>query len=414
MNRKHVEITGMGIFSSIGQGILDFQHALAQGRAHFTKHEQTIMSYLEPFNLKEALQHNCFFSEKQIIDAIKMSRKSGKSIPSAIMACTEAWKHAKLDEIGVTPERISCIIAGNNTTTQLQQSAYTTYSDEPLYLSPTYALQFMDTYQLGVISELFNIQGEGLTVGGASASGNLALIEGARMILSGCTDICVIIGSLAELSPVEIQGFINVGAMGGKKLAEQPEQACRPFDIDHEGFIYGQTSACIILESVASAKQRKIKPLASIKGFSSKLTPTHLTEPSEITECKVMQAAIEHAGYKTKDIQYINTHGSSSPLGDVTEVIAIKSLFGTVCNQVWLNATKSITGHCLWSAGIVETIATIIQMQHGFLHPNLNLDHPIDTDCHFVGKKSVSAEINLALTNSFGFSGIHSSILLAQ
>jgi malonyl-ACP decarboxylase len=275
-------------------------------------------------------------------------------------------------------------------------------------------MQFMDTYQLGVLSELFNIQGEGFTVGAASASGNLALIEGTRLIKNGDTDICIVMGTLADLSPAEIQGFINLGAMGGKTLTENPEKACCPFDAAHEGFIYGQSAACIILESRESANKRGVKSLAQIKGFANKLQGSHLTDPSEEAEFNVMKRAVEMGDCELSDVEYINTHGTSSPIGDITEIAAIKSLFKADVKNIWLNSTKSISGHCLWSAGVVEAISTVIQIQNSFVHPNLNLENPIDTECRFVGTEAAHANIRLALSNSFAFSGIHSSILIGK
>lgn len=407
-------ISGMGITSSVGFGVLEFQESLHLGRSNFKRQNNIIFSPLESTQVKEALERLEFFSKEKRSLILKMTRKVGLPIQASILAMAEAWVQANLIEKPLNSEKISLITAGNNTTTQFLFQNYEAYQQEPHYLSPTYAMQFMDTYQLGVLSELFNIQGEGFTTGGASASGNLALIEAARLINSGQSDICVVVGSLADLSPMDLQGFINVGALGGKTLGDHPEKTCRPFDQAHEGFIYGQTAACMILESPESSRKRQVKPLACIKGYASKLQGSHLTDPSEIAESTVMQRAVEMADYKLSDVEYINTHGSSSPIGDITEIAAIKSLFKNKVGNIWLNATKSITGHCLWSAGVVEAIATIIQMENSFLHPNLNLDHPIDTDCRFVGKEAIPAKIEIALSNSFAFSGIHSSLLIER
>jgi malonyl-ACP decarboxylase len=414
MKHHPVKITGMGIVSSIGHGISQFKESLQMGRSHFTREENLIISRLDNFHLKEALQKCEFFKESEITNILKITRKAGLPVQASIIALAEAWKEANLVKHKVNPEKISLITAGNNTTTQFLYENHETYRKEPLYLSPTYAMQFMDTYQLGVLSELFNIQGEGFTVGAASASGNLALIEGTRLIKNGDTDICIVMGTLADLSPAEIQGFINLGAMGGKTLTENPEKACCPFDAAHEGFIYGQSAACIILESRESANKRGVKSLAQIKGFANKLQGSHLTDPSEEAEFNVMKRAVEMGDCELSDVEYINTHGTSSPIGDITEIAAIKSLFKADVKNIWLNSTKSISGHCLWSAGVVEAISTVIQIQNSFVHPNLNLENPIDTECRFVGTEAAHANIRLALSNSFAFSGIHSSILIGK
>ncbi|MEM7345723.1 MAG: beta-ketoacyl synthase N-terminal-like domain-containing protein, partial [Chloroflexota bacterium] len=254
---------------------------------------------------------------------------------------------------------------------------------------------------------------EGLTVGGASASGNGGIIQGYRLVQWDLADICVVVGAIQDLSPLEIQAFNSLGALGGKTITEAT-QVCRPFDARREGFIYGQGAGCLILESEASAKQRGVTLLAELAGCSLVLDGNHLTNPNPEGEARAMQQALQMANLSPGDVDYLNTHGTSSVLGDEAEINAIKAVFGEFTANVWLNSTKSVTGHCLTAAGVIEAIATILQMNGGFAHPNLNLEQPIDDQCCFVGQKSHPLNINVAMSNAFGFGGINSSVVFKQ
>jgi malonyl-ACP decarboxylase len=304
------------------------------------------------------------------------------------------------------------IVAGQNSTQNYQYNLIPKYKENPEYLSPRYALEFLETNQVGILSELFGIKGEGFVIGGASATGNVGLIKACQSIRSGLVEVCLVVGVIADLSPMDIQGFINIGAMGGKKFINHPEKACRPFDYQHEGFIYGQAGACIILESESSAYKRGVPLLAEIKGSSFNLDGNSSADPNVDGEIIVMIRALEQSGFSPSEIDYLNTHGSSSPLGDETEAEAICHVFGNHINNMWINATKGLIGHCLYSAGIAEVLATVLQMEKGFLHPNKNLDKPINDELKFCGAKAINHKINIAMSNSFGFGGINTSIVL--
>jgi malonyl-ACP decarboxylase len=213
---------------------------------------------------------------------------------------------------------------------------------------------------------------------------------------------------------MDIQGFINIGAMGGKKFLSRPDQACRPFDTQHEGFIYGQACACVVLESESSTLKRAIPFQAEIKGCCLNLDGNSSADPNVHGEERAMLSALERSGFSASEVQYLNTHGSSSPLGDKTEAEAISNVFGGHSSDVWLNATKGLTGHCLYSAGIVEVIATVLQMKEGFLHPNKNLEEQIRKDLRFCGAEAINQNIDVAMSNSFGFGGINTSIVLSR
>ena len=213
---------------------------------------------------------------------------------------------------------------------------------------------------------------------------------------------------------MELQGFINIGAMGGKKFAGMPDKACRPFDSAHEGFIYGQAGGCIILESGESAENRGVASNMELAGGALVLDGNHLPDPNIKGEIRAMEKAVESALIGREEISYINAHGSSSPLGDQTEVKAIENLFRENLKDIRVNSLKPYTGHCLYSAGIIEAIATIIQMREGFLFPCLNLENPISDNINFVNHHPLKIDIRTSMSNSFGFGGINSSIIFRK
>lgn len=415
-----VAITGMGIISSLGLGIPRFRDALLKGESQFAQHHDPILSFpvvaalIQPFSFLDVLTEFSWLSPSRCQSLIKLMRGAPLTVQTALLAALEAWQQAELDRSPLDSRRIGLIIGAQNTTSHYQYHLYAKFQQQPDYLSPTYALHFMDSDHIGILSEAFGIRGEGFIVGGASASSQIALLRAYQLIVSGAMDACMVIGALADLSPMEIQGFHNLGALGGHHFINQPHKACRPFDRAHEGFIYGQAAACLIVESTQSAKKRSCFVEGYMLGGAALLDGNHLSDPSVEGECDVMQQAVDSTGIRVQDINYINTHGTASPLGDQTEIKAIETFLGAHTQHVFLNSTKSIVGHCLWSAGAVEAIATLLQIQEGFIHPTLNLDHPISEVCQFITGKSQFARVNTALSNGFGFGGINTTIVFSK
>jgi malonyl-ACP decarboxylase len=417
--QRRVVVTGMGTISAIGQNVKDYEQSLRLGRCGIDTLKSregsvTIGAEIAEFSLETQLQQFAELPKDLIQSAYYATKRSSSALQTSLVSALEAWENAQLHSKPISKERLGIVVAGHNLTQQYQYDNYPKFQQTPEYLSPRYPLHFMDTDHVGTLSEIFQILGEGFTVGGASASGNVAIIKGYQLIQLGIVDACLVVGAMADLSPMELQGFYNLGAMGGKYFVDEPKKACRPFDKDHEGFIYGQASACLILESQKSATGRGVQAVAEILGGALVLDGNRLADPSEKSEIRAMESALHQAQIKVNEIDYLNTHGTSSPLGDEIEIKAIRQVFQNHFSRLWINSTKGLTGHCLYSAGVVETIATIIQMQAGFIHPNMNLDHPIDSTARFSGSVSTPAQIETAMSNSFGFGGINSSILLKK
>lgn len=415
---QKVCISGLGIVSSIGCDIITFADSLFNGNCGVIKennHELAIdvSAKITTFQFEKYLQKKLQNIPYALLQkALHVAGRSPLTIQTSVISALQAWEQARLYNHQIIPQRIGIIVAGHNTTQNYQYTLEPKFRIDPQYLSPRYALQFMDSNQIGVLSETFNIQGESIVCGGSSASGNIGIIQGMRLIQTAVVDVCLVVGVLADLSPMEIQSFVTIGAMAGKYFHDFPEQACRPFDIQHQGFIYGQASACIILESATSVLERGIPALAKLRGGAIILHASASSEPNLHAEIQAMQIAMLQSDVIPTQIDYLNTHGSSSPLGDKIEIQAIERVFDMHFPMLWLNATKGLTGHCLYSAGIVECIAVVIQMQKGFLHPNRNLLNPINATARFVDSIAMPVNINIAMSNSFGFGGINTSIVL--
>jgi malonyl-ACP decarboxylase len=302
------------------------------------------------------------------------------------------------------------VVGGSNLTEAYAESERARYQRSPAFLPASFALRSLDTDHVGVVSEVLGLTGEGCTVGGASASGNLAIIQAARLIRDGGADACLAIGALAELGPLQRRGYLNAGAMA----ALDGGVPAPPFDRDRRGFVPGQGSACLVLESAGSARRRGAAPLAELAGGHAALAANRLADPAETSEAEVMSVALCRAGLTPGQVDYVSAHGSGSPLGDAVEAAALDRMFAGVRETPWTNSTKSLTGHCLTAAGAVEAAAAVAQLGQGFVHPNAGLRRPLDTVCRLAGPASRPAPLAVALSNSFGFGGIHSSIVLTK
>lgn len=408
----------MGIISAAGRGLPAFRDALFNGQPCFSKQMYSPLSYpivgafIQNNSSQDLLEkilvlsHNS--TEQRQHHVQKIFRKMPWPIQAAMIATDEAWNQAAFEKTQFDRHRVGVIVSTQNSS--LQYQLYPSFMEQPDYLSPFYSLQMMDSNYVGMLSDMFGIFGDGFTVGGASAGGNIALLRAYQLIQAGWQDACIVVGALADLSPMDLQGFRNIGALGGHRFADEPHKACRPFDKASEGFIYGQASACMILESCQSAKARNAPILGYLGGGAVVLDGNCLSDPSMEGEIRAMREGMRLADITVEQIDYINTHGSSSPLGDQIEAASIETVLGSRINSTVLNSTKSIIGHCLWSAGIVEAIATIIQMQEKFIHPSLNLENSISPHCQFITTRQ-QLETHVALSNSFGFGGINSSLV---
>lgn len=407
-------ITGVGVTASIGQGKAAFISGLLQGHSHFDVMQRPGRQSPVTEGDKEGGASHFLGAEitaLQLPETIPATLRRTTSLSAQVALTTlhEAWHDAKL--LDVDPLRIGLIIGGSNfqqrELTQIQQS----YRDRSQFLRPTYALSFMDTDVCGLCSELYGIQGFAYTIGGASASGQVAVIQAINAVQSGQVDVCIAIGALMDLSYWECQGFRSLGAMGSDRYAKQPQLACRPFDTERDGFIYGESCGAVVIESTRSSLRRGVSPYARLTGWAMKMDGNRNPNPSFEGEASVLQNVMHQSQLRPNDIDYLNPHGTGSTIGDETELKAIRHCD---LSHAYLNATKSITGHGLSAAGTVELIAILLQMKAGQLHPTRNLESPIDASFNWVRSEAIAHQINNAINLSMGFGGSNTAICLQR
>ena len=412
MGDRAVVVTGMGILSSIGENITEFDESLfyqKSGLININNKFLSVAGLIKEFDFAKA----SILEEvpKDLRDkTVRIVRRMPVAVQTTAIAVLQAWNQARLSK--VNGEEISIITAGSNLSQGYMFENFSKYVVAPEYISPLYAMQHFDTNYNGVISEILDIHGEGMTVGGASASGNVCLIQGLRMIKYGVTDVCICVAPMYDFSPVELSAFSNLQVFGNYSSFKDATEASRPFDQNHKGFVPGQASACIILETKEHAEKRGQEILAELVSGAIVLDGNRLANANENGELRTMQRALQFGGLELSEIDYINAHGTSTPNGDKIEANAIARLLKEHKEQVWINSTKSLTGHCMYSAGITEAIACICQIKGNYVHGTRNLENPITTQLKFVKETIKEQSIRCAISNSFGFGGINSSIVL--
>jgi malonyl-ACP decarboxylase len=393
-------VSGLGVISAIGQGKSEFIDALLRGEQAFGVMQRPGRQCASAFigaDIREFAFPDRF--AKQTL------RSASLSAQAALLVLQEVWDEAHL--FNVDPTRIGLIVGGSNLQQRELTLIHDSYRERTVFLKPTYGLSFMDSDLCGFCTAQFGIRGLAYTVGGASASGQLAIIQAAQAVLTGQVDVCIALGALMDLSYWECQGLRALGAMGSDRFADEPALACRPFDRDHDGFIYGESCGAVVIESLESSHRRRANPYAALLGWFIAMDGNRNPDPSLEGEVRAIQSALQSAGWHSSEVDYVNPHGTGSVVGDEIELQAMR-----VCGLTgaYLNATKSLIGHGLSAAGTVEVIATLMQMKAGKLHPTRNLENPIDPSLKWVKERSIDHQIENALTLSMGFGGMNTAL----
>ena len=400
-----VVVSGLGVVAAIGQGRDAFARALYAPPAPFGVMQRTGRQ-----------KNGSAFLGAELPPLTPTSRpplpRCSLSAQAALLVADEAWHDAQLDgPDGNDGTRVGVIIGGSNVQQRELVRTHEELAERSAFVRPTYALSFLDSDLCGLVSERLGIRGLAYTVGGASASGQLAIIQALHAVRSGQVDVCLAVGALMDLSYWECRAFSALGAMGSERFAAQPERACRPFDQRRDGFIFGECSGAVVVESAAHAAARGRQPWAWLAGWGLVMDAHRNPDPSLEGEIAAIRAALDRAGCAPHEVDYVNPHGTGSPLGDRTEVAALRSCELTGAR---INATKALIGHGLSAAGTVEVVATLLQMHAQRLHPTRNLDEPIDAGLRWVGAAAEDERVDTALTLSLGFGGINTALCLRR
>ena len=411
MNLKRVVVTGLGALTPIGNNIDDYWNALVAGKSgcapvtYFdTEHFKTKFACeLKNYNVSD------FFDRKE-------ARKTDKFAQYAMVASDEAIIDAKLDLDTINKFRVGVIWGagiGGIDTFQTEVTNFATGNGTPRF-NPFFIPKMIADIAPGNISIKHGFMGPNYTTVSACASSANAIIDALNYIRLGHCDIIVTGGSEATINEAGMGGFNAMHALSTRN--ESPETASRPFDATRDGFVLGEGAGALVLEEYEHAKARGAKIYAELVGGGLSSDAYHMTapHPEGIGVTAVMKNCLENAGLKPEDVDAINTHGTSTPLGDIAELKAITRVFGGHAKNININSTKSMTGHLLGAAGAIEAIASILSMQHGIVPPTINhttVDENIDPNLNLTLNKAQKRKVNVAMSNTFGFGGHNACVV---
>ena len=412
MELKRVVITGVGTVNPLGNSVDEFWSNLKAGvsgatpitRFDASKHKTQFACQVKNFDVEQYIER-------------KEARKFDLYTQYALFTAAQAMADSGLDTGLLDHDRAGVIWgAGIGGLQTFFEEARSYRQDNPRF-SPFFIPKMIANIAGGLISIKYRFRGPNFTTVTACASSTHAIIEAFNMIRLGKADIMITGGSEAAVNEAGIAGFNSMRAISTRN--DDPKTASRPFDRDRDGFVIGEGAAALILEEYESAIKRGAAIYAEIAGGGMSADAYHMTapDPEGYGASLVMKWALEDAGLQPEDIDYINVHGTSTPLGDISEPKAIIKTFGEHAYKLSISSTKSMTGHLLGAAGAVEALASLLALQNNLIPPTINHftnDPEIDNNLDFTFNKARQKEINLAMSNTFGFGGHNATLVFKK
>ncbi|WP_074111692.1 beta-ketoacyl-ACP synthase II [Paenibacillus sp. P46E] len=405
-----VVVTGMGVMTSLGTDLDTFWDHLMSGKSG--------VSTVDAFDVSEyttriAASIKDFDPEARF--GRKEARKMDRFVQFAVAAGEDALKDSGL-VIGedIDAERIGVSVgSGIGGLGTWEDNHNLLLEKGPKRVSPFFIPMMIANMGSGQLSISLGAKGPNTTTVTACATGSHSIGESFRLIQRGDADAMICGGSEATIRPTGMAGFCAMRAMSTRN--DEPEKASRPFDIDRDGFVMGEGAGILILESLEHAEKRGAKIYAEVIGYGLSADAHHMTEPDPDGAARCIKMAIRDAGIAPEEIDYINAHGTSTPVGDKSETTAVKMALGEHAYKVAISSTKSMTGHLLGAAGGVEAIICGLSLQKGVIAPTINLDNP-DPECDldYVPNVPRKADLNIVMSNSFGFGGHNATIILKK
>lgn len=411
---KRVVVTGLGALTPLGNSVSAYWEGLLNGVSgadsitlfDASKFKTQFACELKGFNPED------YFDRKE-------ARKLDRFSQLAVVAASQAVEHAKLNDETINKDRVGVIwgsgIGGMTTFMEEVRNFY--LGDGTPRFNPFFIPKLILDIASGHISMKYGFRGPNFATVSACASSTNAIIDAYNYIRLGKADAIICGGSEAVINEAGVGGFNAMKALSERNDA--PKTASRPFDVDRDGFVMGEGAGAIILEEYEHAIKRGIPIIAEIAGGGASADAHHLTapHPEGLGAYNVMKNALEDANMRPEDIDYINVHGTSTPLGDISEVTAIQKVFGEHAYQLNISSTKSMTGHLLGAAGAIEAIASILSVVNNAIPPTINhfTDDPaFDTKLNFTFNKAQHKEVRAALSNTFGFGGHNASVIFKK
>lgn len=407
--KKRVVITGIGALTPVGTGKEVFWDALVSGKSGIVPITRFDASDI-PTRIAGEISD---FDPLTYIDK-KDARRMDRYTQFACAATQMALEDAGLKTDNINPERVGVIIgSGVGGIETVEEQAKVLINKGPNRISPVFVPMMIANIAGAQIAIMYGFKGANLTTVSACASSTNSAGEALRLIQNGDVDVAVTGGSEAPIITLAMAGFCSMKAMSTRN--ESPEKASRPFDRDRDGFVMGEGAGIMIFESLEHALNRGAHIYAEVAGYGVTCDAYHITatDPEGIGAARAMEMAIRDAGLSPENVDYINAHGTSTTIGDISETLAIKRLFGNYASKLNISSTKSMTGHLLGAAGGIETIICALAIERGVIPPTINYDTP-DPECdlNYVPNKSIRKEVNVAMSNSFGFGGHNATIVL--
>jgi 3-oxoacyl-[acyl-carrier-protein] synthase II len=411
MTERRVVITGMGALTPIGMSTPDFWQGLIQGKSgvreitHFdtSQYATKFAAQLEDYDPGKYLDH-------------KEARRMDKFCQFALVASDEALIDSKIDLDSINKDNVAVLIgSGIGGMDTFYRQAIELRDRGPRGVSPFFIPMLIPDIASGQVSIKYGFRGANFCAVSACATGSHNIGLAYDSIRRGESDYALCGGAESPVIEVGVAGFNALKAMSTRN--DDPSRASRPFDKTRDGFVLGEGAGILFLESLDSAKERGARIYAEIVGYGFSADAYHITAPDPDGNGVqlAMRKALSAAGIGPEQVQHINMHGTSTPLGDIAETNSIKKVFGKYAQDINLNSTKSMTGHMLGAAGAAESIATILAIYHGIVPPTINFSEP-DPECdlNYTFNQSQTREIEYAINNAFGFGGHNTSVVFRK
>lgn len=408
---RRVVITGIGLVTPIGDTVDQFWDGLVNGKSGVSRIERFDPSIL-PTQIAAQIKN---FDPEQYLDK-KQARRLDLSQQYAVVASGKAIENARLNLSSDSLERIGVIIgSGVGGIETFEKQHALVVNNQPLKISPFFIPMMIADMASGMVSIQFGLQGPNFATVSACASSSNAIADALMLIQRDAADVMLCGGAEATITLTAMAGFCSAKALSTRN--DEPEKASRPFDKDRDGFVMGEGAAILVIEELEHARARGANIYAELLGMGMSADAYHITAPAPDGggAARSIRAALKDSGIGPEEIDYINSHGTATELGDIAETVAIKSVFNERAYKIPINSTKSMIGHLLGAAGAAELAATVLEIDHGILHPTINLDTPDPRcDLDYVPNKARKADIKCAISNSFGFGGHNTTLVVRR